>query len=106
MSAGPAGGQRAEHRHDADQHKVAHGPDGGPRRTDLTDPVQCAAVAIDYLQELESRYGFEPESEALLMAYNMGPSGARKALNEGRTSTDYSREIMTVYQGYLEELER
>ena len=74
--------------------------------TDLTDPVQCAAVALDYLQELESRYGFEPESEALLMAYNMGPSGARKALNEGRTSTDYSREIMTVYQGYLEELER
>lgn len=73
--------------------------------TDLTDPVQCAAVAIDYLQELESRYSFEPESEALLMAYNMGPSGARKALNEGRTSTDYSREIMTVYQGYLEELE-
>ena len=73
--------------------------------TDLTDPVQCAAVAIDYLQELESRYGFEAESEALLMAYNMGPSGARKALNEGRTSTDYSREIMTVYQGYLAELE-
>ena len=71
--------------------------------TDLTDPVQCAAVAIDYLQELESRYGFEAESEALLMAYNMGPSGARKALNEGRTSTDYSREIMTVYQGYLED---
>ena len=73
--------------------------------TDLTDPVQCAAVAIDYRQELESRYGFEAESEALLMAYNMGPSGARKALNEGRTSTDYSREIMTVYQGYLAELE-
>lgn len=73
--------------------------------TDLTDPVQCAIVAIDYLRELEDRYGFEPESEALLMAYNMGPSGARKALNEGRTSTDYSREIMTVYQGYLEELE-
>ena len=73
--------------------------------TDLTDPVQCAAVAIDYLQELESRYGFEAESEALLMAYNMGPSGARKALNEGRTSTDYSREVITVHQGYLAELE-
>lgn len=73
--------------------------------TDLTDTAQCAAVALDYLRELVSRYGFEPESEALLMAYNMGPSGARKALNEGRTSTDYSREIMTVYQGYLEELE-
>ena len=74
--------------------------------TDLTDPVQCAAVAVDYLRELEDRYGFEPESEALLMAYNMGPGGARKALKAGRTSTDYSREVMTVYQGYLEELER
>jgi len=74
--------------------------------TDLTDPVQCAAVALDYLRELVSRYGFEPESEALLMAYNMGPGGARKALNAGQTSTDYSREVMTVYQEYLEELER
>lgn len=74
--------------------------------TDLTDTAQCAAVALDYLRELVSRYGFAPESEALLMAYNMGPDGARKALNEGRTSTDYSREIMTVYQGYLAELER
>ena len=73
--------------------------------TDLTDPVQCAAVAIDYLLELETRYGFEPESEALLMAYNMGPGGARAALKAGQTSTDYSREVMTVYQGYLEELE-
>lgn len=72
--------------------------------TDLTDPVQCAIVGIDYLRELESRYGFEPESETLLMAYNMGPGGARAAIQEGRTSTDYSREIMTVYRGYLEEL--
>lgn len=73
--------------------------------TDLTDPVQCAAVAIDYLQELESRYGFEPLSHELLMGYNFGPGGARKALEEGRTSSAYSREVMTVYQGYLEELE-
>lgn len=74
--------------------------------TDLTDTAQCAAVALDYLRELVSRYGFEPESEALLMAYNMGPGGARKALNAGQTSTEYSREVMTVYQEYLEELER
>ena len=73
--------------------------------TDLTDTAQCAAVALDYLRELVSRYGFEPESEALLMAYNMGPGGARKAINAGQTSTDYSREVMTVYRGYLEELE-
>ena len=74
--------------------------------TDLTDTAQCAAVALDYLRELVSRYGFEPDSEGLLMAYNMGPGGARKALNAGQTSTEYSREVMTVYQGYLEELER
>lgn len=73
--------------------------------TDLTDPVQCAAVAIDYLKELSDRYGFEPESEALLMAYNMGPSGANNAIEAGTTSTDYSREAWALYQGYLEELE-
>lgn len=74
--------------------------------TDLMDPVQCAAVAINYLCELEIRYGFEPWSEGLLMAYNMGPGSARKALNAGQTSTDYSRTIMTAFQGYLEEWEK
>lgn len=74
--------------------------------TDLMDPVQCAVVAIDYLCELEIRYGFEPWSEGLLMSYNMGPDSARNALNAGRTSTDYSRTIMTTFQGYLEEREK
>lgn len=73
--------------------------------TDLTDPAQCAAVAIDYLKELADRYGFEPESEALLMAYNMGPGGAKKAIEAGTTSTAYSREVWALYQGYLEEME-
>lgn len=73
--------------------------------TDLTDPVQCAAVAVDYLKELVDRYGFEPESEALLMAYNMGPGGAKKALAAGTTSTEYSREVWAAYQGYLKEME-
>lgn len=73
--------------------------------TDLTNPVQCAAVAVDYLKELVDRYGFEPESEALLMAYNMGPGGAKNALAAGTTSTAYSREVWAAYQGYLEEME-
>ena len=73
--------------------------------TDLTDPVQCAAVAIDYLQELEILYGFEPESNAILMAYNMGPSAAKAAIKNGTHSTEYSQEVMSVYQGYLAELE-
>lgn len=74
--------------------------------TDLTDPVQCAAVAIDYLQELESRYGFEPESEALLIAYNCGPSGAKWLIEAGTTSTTYSQEVITVFHSYRAELER
>jgi len=73
--------------------------------TDLTDPIQCTTVAVDYIRELVDRYGFEPESEALLMAYNMGPSGARKAMANGTTSTGYSREVMRTFQGYLEETE-
>ena len=73
--------------------------------TDLMNPVQCAAVAVDYLHELESRYGFEPWSEGLLMSYNMGPGDARKALGAGKTSTDYSRTTMAAFQKYLEEWE-
>lgn len=73
--------------------------------TDLTDPVQCAAVAIDYLRELEDRYGFEPESHELCLAYNMGPSGARKALADGITSNNYSESVLSTYQNYLAEME-
>ena len=72
--------------------------------TDLTDPVQCAAVAVDYLRELEARYGFEPESHELCLAYNMGPSGARKALADGITSNNYSESVLSTYQNYLAEI--
>lgn len=73
--------------------------------TDLTDPVQCAAVAMDYLKELEAQHGFAPESEALLMAYNMGPGNAKKAISNGSSSTDYSRETFSIYQGFMKEME-
>ena len=69
--------------------------------TDLTDPVQCAAVAIDYLIELEGELSAGPEDHKLYIGYNAGPSKAKRT-----SSTNYSREVMTVYQGYLEELER
>lgn len=72
--------------------------------TDLTDPVQCAAVAVDYLRELEGIYGFAPLSHELLMGYNLGPGGARRTLKRGTTSTAYSREVMATYQNYLKEL--
>ena len=68
--------------------------------TDLTDPVQCAAVAIDYLLELEGELSAGPGDHKLYIGYNAGPSKAKRT-----SSTNYSREVMTVYQGYLEELE-
>ena len=73
--------------------------------TDLTDPVQCAMVAIDYLKELEAITGASLEDHALYMAYNMGPSGARKAQANGRTSTDYSEAILEAYRDYMAEME-
>ncbi len=68
--------------------------------TDLTDPVQCAAVAVDYLQELEGILEAGPGDQGLYVGYNCGPSRAKRT-----SSTVYSREVMTVYQGYIEEME-
>ena len=73
--------------------------------TDLTDPVQCAAVAIDYLKELENLTGATPDDPALYMAYNMGPSGARKAIAAGRETTPYSEAVLATYRSYKEEME-
>lgn len=73
--------------------------------TDLTDPVQCAAVAIDYLKELEDITGATPDDPALYMAYNMGPSGARKAIAAGRETTPYSEAVLATYRSYKEEME-
>lgn len=73
--------------------------------TDLTDPVQCAAVALDYLQELArtTERGFN--DHALYMAYNMGPSGARRAQAAGIVSTDYTEAVLEIYRNYMTEME-
>ena len=73
--------------------------------TDLTDPVQCAAVALDYLQELARTTGSGFNDHALYMAYNMGPSGARKAIAVGRETTPYSEAVLATYRSYKEEME-
>lgn len=73
--------------------------------TDLTDPAQSATVAADYLKELTEVYGFPWESHELLMAYNMGPAGARKAIANGRTYTDYSEAVLEIYWSRMEEME-
>lgn len=73
--------------------------------TDLTDPVQSARVAIDYLQELARITGDGLTDHALYMAYNMGPSGARRAQEAGTTSTSYTETVLEVYQEYMTEME-
>lgn len=65
--------------------------------TDLTDPVQCAAVAIDYLLELEGILEARPGHHRLYVGYNCGPSRAKRT-----SSTAYSEAVMACYQKYIE----
>ena len=74
--------------------------------TDLTDPVQSALVAIDYLRELSTDYGLGwVEDESLYIGYNAGPNAAARMLRNGTTSTAYSREAIALYRAYAEEME-
>ena len=71
--------------------------------TDLTDPVQCAAVAIDYLKELSANFG-DTDTHALYMAYNRGPTGARAAMNAGVFSDAYTWNVMASRDSFMAEL--
>ena len=68
--------------------------------TGLTDPVQCAMVAIDYLLELEGILKAGPEDHRLYIGYNCGPSRAKRT-----GSTAYSEMVMEIYQEYIGEME-
>ena len=69
--------------------------------TDLTDPVQCAAVAVDYLQELGESLDAGPGDHRLYVGYNAGPSRAKRT-----SSTAYSEMVMEIYQEYIGEMEK
>ncbi len=69
--------------------------------TDLTDPVQCAVVAIDYLLELEEITEAGPGDHRLYVGYNAGPSRAKRT-----SSTAYSEMVMEIYQEYIGEMEK
>lgn len=68
--------------------------------TDLTDPVQCATVAIDYLLELEGILEAGPGDHRLYVGYNAGPSRAKRT-----SSTAYSEMVMEIYQEYIGKME-
>lgn len=62
--------------------------------------AQCAAVAIDYLLELEGILEARPGDHKLYVGYNCGPSRAKRT-----SSTAYSETIMACYQEYIREME-
>ena len=71
--------------------------------TDLTDPVQCAAVAIDYIRELSVSFGWV-DSHPLYLAYNAGPVGAANLNKAGVYSSRYTYEVLRYYNEYMKEL--
>lgn len=73
--------------------------------TDLTDPVQGAMVAVDLLRELAETFDSDIAATATLMAYNMGPTGARKAMDAGTYETAYTQEVSVMFCTYLQEME-
>lgn len=70
------------------------------RCADMLNPYQnvfCGIKIIgNYLEKYEDDYG------KALMAYNMGDYGARKAWQNGVTSTNYSTSILELMQKYEE----
>lgn len=73
--------------------------------TDLTDPVQSAMVAVDLLRELAGTFDSGISDTPTLMAYNMGPTGARRAMDAGTYETTYTQEVTAMFQTYLQEME-
>lgn len=69
--------------------------------TDLWDPAGNFLVGCDYLAEMMAETNTTAEA---LMAYNMGPSGARNLWKEGVLESGYSREVMANAETWAETL--
>lgn len=65
--------------------------------TDMFDPRQNVTAGIIILSELSSyNDGTDAGMHKLLMAYNMGPTGAANAWDNGTFTSGYSEAIMTI----------
>lgn len=73
--------------------------------TDLNDPYGNIRVGLSFLKELSDRYGSSGVN-CVLMAYNMGESGAKKCWNNGIYSSEYSREILARAEELKQEIEQ
>lgn len=70
---------------------------------DLSNPYGNIRVGLNYLQELSKRYG-DSGMNCILMAYNMGESGAKKYWSKGIYSTEYSRGILARAEEIRQEI--
>lgn len=69
------------------------------------DPLTYAGnieAGIYIISQQLQKYG---EPELALMAYNCGPTGARKLWDAGAYQTDYTRKVMTAYEYWTSLLE-
>lgn len=71
--------------------------------SDMKDPYQNTLVALDYLAELEERFGSEDKA---LTAYNHGASGAMRDVwtKTGEETSRYSRKVRKIAERIRKEL--
>lgn len=70
---------------------------------DFTDPYENVRAGLYILKNLFEKYD---DPTMVLMAYNMGETGASKLWNNGIYSTTYSQEILAQAELYTQEIER
>ena len=71
---------------------------------DLLNPYGNIRVGLNFLQYLNKKYLDNSGANCVLMAYNMGESGARSLWKEGTYSTDYSRGVLKRAEEIRQEL--
>lgn len=71
---------------------------------DLLNPYGNIRVGLNFLQYLNKKYLENSGVNCVLMAYNMGESGARSLWREGIYSTEYSREVLKRAEEIRQEL--
>ncbi len=67
--------------------------------TDMNDTAQNVGAGVSILRELFDKYG-DDEVHVVLMAYNMGETGAGRLWDKGVYSSEYSREIVNLEREY------
>lgn len=71
---------------------------------DLLNPYGNIRVGLNFLQYLNKKYLDNSGANCVLMAYNMGESGARILWKDGIYSTEYSREVLKRAEEIRQEL--